>query len=291
MSYAMRKLFVSFLPVFLAAAIPTWASRTLTDELGRKVTVPDHPHRLICLAPSVVDDVYQLGAGADVIAVSEYTKYPAEAAAKPSIGKPVEPSIEKILSLHPDLVLGASKINELEKLQSLERYGIPVFMVDPHGLKGIYLSLTSLGKVLDRESAAQGLIGKLQMREQAIRAHGAGKPQVRLLMPIWYDPVITIGKDDYITDFIRIAGAKSVTDDIALPWPHISMEAVIARDPDALLLVRGGKMSVQDLAKRPGWNTLRAVREGKVFFVDDRIDLPSPIAFDALEDLAKQLHP
>lgn len=276
---------------FSVAALPCWSARTLIDEFGRKVTVPDHPHRLICLAPSVVDDVYQLGAGEDVIAVSDYTKYPAEAATKPNVGKPLEPSIEKILSLHPDLVLGSSKINELQKLQSLEQYGIPVFMVDPRGLNGIYQSLASLGKALNRESAAQILIRKLQIREQAIRARGIGKPQVRLLVPIWYDPVITIGKDDYITDFIRIAGAKSVTDDIALPWPHISMEAVIARNPDALLLVRGGKMSVQELAKHPGWNTLPAVQSGKVYFVDDRIDLPSPVAFDALEDLAKQLHP
>jgi ABC-type Fe3+-hydroxamate transport system substrate-binding protein len=277
--------------IFFVAVSPCFASRILTDELGRKVVLPDHPHRLICLAPSVVDDVYQLGAGADVIAVSDFTKYPAEAAAKPSIGLPQSPSIEKILSLHPDLVLGSGKINELEPLRPLEQYGIPVFVVDPQGLKGIYTSLVDLGKAIHREAEAQDLVGRLKAREQAVRARGIGKPQVRVFMPIWYDPVVTIGRDDYITELIRIAGARSVTDDIPLPWPHISMETVIARDPDALLLVRGGKMSVKQFAAYPGWSTLRAVQTGKVYLVDDRIDLPSPIVFDALEDLARQFHP
>jgi ABC-type Fe3+-hydroxamate transport system substrate-binding protein len=274
-----------------AVAFPCFASRMLTDELGQKVAVPDHPHRLICLAPSVVDDVYQLGAGADAIAVSDFTKYPSDAAAKPSIGLPLNPSIEKIVELHPDLVLGAGNLNQLATLRPLQKYGIPIFMVDPHGVRGIYASLISLGKALNRETVAAGLIARLQQREQAIRARGAGKPQVRVFMPIWYDPVVTIGKDDYITELIQVAGGKSVTDDISLPWPQVSLEAVIARNPDALLLVRGGKMSMKGLSARPGWSSLRAIQAGKVYFIDDRIDLPSPVAFDALEDLARQFHP
>lgn len=282
-----------FLAVLLlfSSALTALASRRLTDELGRTVTVPDHPHRIICLAPSVVDDIYELGAGADVVAVSDFTKFPAEAMQKPSVGTPLTPSLEKILSLHPDLVLGVGEINQMDRLRPLEQYGIPVFMVHPHTLHGIYLSLENLGKAIHREDSARSLIEKLKSREQQIRAKTAGKPQIRIFMPIWYDPVITIGKDDYITQMIELAGAKSVTDDIGLPWPHISLEAVIVRKPDALLLVRSGKMSVKQLASLPGWNTMHAVQAGNVFWVDDRIDLPSPIAFDALEDLARQFHP
>jgi ABC-type Fe3+-hydroxamate transport system substrate-binding protein len=283
-----RLLLVAFLSI---VALPCFASRTLTDEFGRSVVLPDHPHRLICLAPSVVDDVYQLGAGADVIAVSDFTKYPSEAAAKPSVGLPLNPSVEKILELHPDLILGASTLNQLESLRPLEKYGIPIFMVDPHGISGIYSSLTILGKVLNRETEARALIAKLQAREVAVHARSIGKPQVRVFMPIWYDPVVTIGKNDYITQLIAVAGGKSITDDIALPWPQVSMEAVIARNPEALLLVRGGKLTLKGLSGRPGWNTLRAIKESKVYFVDDRINLPSPAAFDALEDLVRQFHP
>ena len=95
----------------LSFVIPSWASRVLKDETGRSVTVPDHPHRIICLVPSITDSVFSLGAGDDVVAISDYVKYPREALLKPSVGSISNPSMETILSLHPDLVLGMPKSN------------------------------------------------------------------------------------------------------------------------------------------------------------------------------------
>src|ERR1700734_2002004 len=118
-------------------AIRGVASRTLTDELGRKVVVPDHPHRVICLMPSVTDTVFALGAGDDVVAISDYTKYPAEALKKPSVGDLVKPSLETIVSLHPDLVIGYQPKGAMEITGQLERLGIPVFLVTPRGISGI----------------------------------------------------------------------------------------------------------------------------------------------------------
>jgi ABC-type Fe3+-hydroxamate transport system substrate-binding protein len=270
-------------------ALPSFASRTVTDELGRTVVVPDHPHRLICLIPSVVDDVYALGAGSDIVAVSDFTKYPAAARAKPSIGLPMSPSLETILSLHPDLVLGSG--DRIQIVDQLQHYSIPVFMVNPHGIAGIYKSLQSLGMVLNRESSASDLIARLHARERAVRERVQGKPVVRVFMPIWYDPVITIGKHAFITELIEAAGGKSVTDDISEEWPQVSIEAIIARAPDAILLVKGSKMSLKDLSTRPGWSSLTAIRAGHIDYVDNKIDFPSPVAFDAMEELAKQFHP
>ena len=110
-------------------------------------------------------------------------------------------------------------------------------------------------------------------------------------MPVWYDPITTIGKNAFITDIIAAAGGRSATDDLPEEWPTISMEVVLDRAPDALLLVRGGKTTMQVLASRPGWNSMKAIQEQRAFYVDDRINFPSPVAIDALEDLAKQFHP
>jgi iron complex transport system substrate-binding protein len=268
-----------------------FASRTLTDELGRTVAVPDHPHKLVCLAPSVVDDVYSLGAGNDVIAVSEYTAYPAEAAKKPTIGAPLSPSLEKIIALHPDLVLGIGDMNHLPAIDQLERYNIPVFMVNPHGIAGIYKSIAGLGHALGRDADAARLLRDLQAREQGVRARVLGKPAVRLFMPVWYDPIVTIGRHAFITELVEVAGGNSITSDIAQEWPQVSLEAIVARHPYALLLIEGSKVSLAELAGRPGWQALSAVREGRAFFVDKRIELPSPAAIYAMEELAKQLHP
>ena len=275
----------------LCLALPAFAARTVTDELGRAVTIPDHPHRLVCLMPSVVDDVYALGAASDVIAVPDYTKYPSEAKTKPSIGLPVNPSIETVVSLHPDLVLASGDLNSMATVDQLQKLGIPVFTVNPHGIAGIYKSIESLGQALNREQTADKLVGVLREREAAVRRRVYGKPSVKVLMLVWYDPIVTVGKDAYITDLIEIAGGHSVTADISQEWPQVSLEVILERAPDALLLVRGSKMSLDAIRNRPGWVNLPAVKDNRIYYVDDRIEYPSPVAFDALEDLAKQFHP
>ncbi len=121
-----------------------------------QVTVPDHPHRVVCLVPSVTDTVFALGSGDDVVAVSDYTTYPPAALKKPSIGSLVKPSIETILSFHPDLVLGTSIPGSTETATQLENVGIPVYFVDPHGLAGILRSVDSVGAALNRVPAGGG---------------------------------------------------------------------------------------------------------------------------------------
>lgn len=274
-----------------ALTLPCAASRTLTDELGRTVVVPDHPHRIICLMPNVTDTVYQLGAADDVVAISDYTKYPAEALTKPSIGNLITPSIETIVSLHPDLVIGTQPAGPIDAVRELERLHIPVFLVNPRDLAGVLHSVLTIGDALNRESAAQALATLLQQRIDAVKTRTRGLPAPTVFMPVWYDPITTIGKHAFITEIIAAAGGHSVTDDISADWPQISMESLLERAPSALLLIQGGKTTLALLESRPGWNSLPAVKNRRVFYIDDRIESPSPVAIDALEDLSRQFHP
>ena len=267
------------------------ASRTVTDETGRSINVPDHPHRIICLVPSITDSVFSLGAGDDVVAISDYVQYPAEARKKPSVGSISDPSLETILALHPDLVLGMPNANGQSVLDHLRQLNIPVYLVDPHGVAGILHSVTSLGQAIHREKESSVVVSRLTQRIAAVRASVRDKPVVNVFMPVSYDPVITIGKGAFITEIIALAGGHSITDDIHQEWPQISMETVVARAPSALLMMRGGKTTIESLRDRPGWSVLPAVRSNRLYYVDKRVDFPSPIAIDALEDLAKQFHP
>jgi ABC-type Fe3+-hydroxamate transport system substrate-binding protein len=277
--------------VLLVVAVAAQASRVITDETGRTVTVPDHPHRVVCLVPSITDTVFALGSGDDVVAVSDYTTHPPAALKKPSIGGLVKPSIETILSFHPDLVLGTSIPGATETAAQLQNVGVPVYLVDPHGLSGILRSVSSVGEALNRVPQAAALNASLNQRIEAVRARSAGKPAPKVLVPVWYDPIITIGKNAFISQLVETAGAKSVTDDLLPDWPEISMETVVTRAPEALVLIRGGKISIGMLQKQPGWRSLRAVRSGKVYYVDTGIQEPSPVAIDALEELAREFHP
>jgi iron complex transport system substrate-binding protein len=278
--------------LLLACALrPCVASRTLTDETGRTVTLPNHPHRIICLVPSITDDVFSLSAGDEVVAISDYVQFPAEARSKPSVGSISNPSLEAILALRPDLVLGMPHLNDQAVLEQLRHLNIPVYLVDPHGVAGILHSITSLGKATDREAQASAVVARLTLRIDAVRASVKNKPVIEVFMPVSYDPVITIGQGAFITEIVALAGGRSITDDLRQEWPHISMEAVVARAPQALLMLRGGHTTLESLKDRPGWNVLSAVRAGRVYYVDKRVDFPSPVAIDALEDLVRQFHP
>jgi ABC-type Fe3+-hydroxamate transport system substrate-binding protein len=287
----MRRTLLALTALIATCLATAQASRVVTDETGRTVTVPDHPHRVICLVPSVTDTVFALGSGDDVVAVSDYTTYPPAALKKPSIGSLVKPSIETILSFHPDLVVGTNIPGSTETATQLKSVGVPVYLVDPQGLPGILRSVKSVGEALNRVPQADALNATLSRRIAAVKARTAGKPAPRVLVPIWYDPIITVGKHAFISEILEAAGARSVTDDLSPDWPQISLEAVIARAPEALLLIRGGKVSIDTLQKRPGWSSLPAIQKGKVYYVENGIQEPSPVAIDALEELAREFHP
>jgi iron complex transport system substrate-binding protein len=241
--------------------------------------------------PSVTDAVFALGAGDDVVAVSDYSEYPAEAKSKPSVGSLLNPSMETIVALHPDLAIGSSDFNRLKGVDQIENYGIPVFMVRSHGIEGIYESLLAIGDALNRATTAQVVVRKLRDRVEAVQARVAGLPRVHVFMLIWPEPVTTIGKRAFITEVIAAAGGESITGNLNEDWPVISFESLVTLKPKHLLLVHDGRVFFNDLAKRPGWEVLPAIKNHSVYYTDDRLYSPSPVAIDALEDLAKEFHP
>lgn len=277
--------------VLLVVSNTVASTRTIRDELGRAVTLPEHPHRLVCLAPSITDTVYELGSGAEIAGITDYTKYPPEATQKPSVGGVINPSLEKLASLHPDLVLAIGDLNSSAVIRSIEQLGFPVFVIRPHGIEGIYHSIESIGEAINQHQDAASLVARLRNIERTVREHAAGKKAPSVFFLLWADPVITAGHGAFITELIAIAGGTSITQDLANEWPRVSLETIIARQPEYVLLVKGSAVTLESLQKQPVWRSLDAIAKGRVLYVDDRINFPSPLAFDALEDLAKQLHP
>jgi iron complex transport system substrate-binding protein len=275
------------------ASTSAFASRELNDELGRRVTLPDEPKRVVCLAPSLTETVYALGRGEAVVGVTDFTDYPPEAQTKPSVGGLTDASLERIVALHPDLVLAIKELNQKETVEELERLGVPVYVVDPQGLRGILASIQHLGEALNRTLEAARLLKRLEDHWAAVAARVQGRPRIKVLVVVWYDPVITAGSKSYITEVIAAAGAQSVTAQIPQAWPEISLEEVLRRSPDFLLLVRGvhGGITLEDLEVRAGWDQLQAVKDHRVTYMGERLFRPSPVVFDALEQLAKEFHP
>ncbi len=282
------------LPLLLFALFLNTASvsaRTVNDEAGRKIAVPNHPHRLVCLAPSITETVYALGRGDDIVGITDYTKFPPEAKQKQSVGGVIDPSLEKVVSLQPDLVLAIADLNNRDVTQAIERLGLPVFVLDPHGLHDIYRSIKDIGEASDAQREATALVTKLQAREEAVRQRVSGKSKPEVFFLLWPDPITTAGRGAFITELIEVAGGKSMTVDLPNEWPRISFESVLSRQPEYLLLIRGSDVTLDVLRREGNWVRLKAVKNGMVIYADERILFPSPSIFDALEDLANQFHP
>jgi iron complex transport system substrate-binding protein len=185
------------------------------------------------------------------------------------------------------------EINREETVDELGHLGIPVYVVDPQGLQGIMASIQHVGDALNRSSDARGLLKRLEERRAAVTARVKGLPQLRVLVVIWYDPVITAGGKSFITDVVAAAGAQSITADMAQAWPQISMEEVLRRSPERVLLVRGahGGITAEELKAHAGWDQLETIRDNHVIYMGEQLFRPSHVVFDALEQLAKKLHP
>jgi iron complex transport system substrate-binding protein len=265
------------------------SARTVTDELGRQMNLPEHPRRIICLAPSLADMVFALGHGSDIAGVTDYSHYPQAARTRPSVGSIIAPSAERIVSLHPDLVLVLTSLAETGKLQFLHQLDVPVFAIDPHGLEGVYRSILNVGNALNDAPRARQLVDSLRRREQALRGRNSQRPRPSVLVVVWTDPLITAGRGAFLTEAISVAGGNSITAGVTGEWPNVSLEFVLHQQPQYLLFFRDNAASPSALRGQSGGSALPAVRQQKNLWADERMEYSSPALFDAMEDLSRQI--
>jgi iron complex transport system substrate-binding protein len=266
--------------------------RQVTDEAGRIVTVPARIERFISLAPNLTEIVYAIGAGDRLVGNTTYCDYPAEARNVAKVGDTLHPSIERILALHPQLVL-ISTASQLEAFTSqLAEHQIAVFVTDPHDLEGVFRSIQNLGELLNQKDQADELVSSLRRRATAIETAVGSSPPVRVFYQLSGEPLYTAGQDAFVTDIIRRAGGQSVTADVPGAWPRYSAESALAAAPEAIILPTGGSMGAANSTIAPALQKSPAARNGKIFKInDDHLTRPGPRSVAGLEELAYALHP
>jgi iron complex transport system substrate-binding protein len=270
----------------------------LTDGLGREITLAGPAQRIISLAPSNTEILYEVGAGGQVVAREDFTNFPPEALDLPSIGGGFsELNIELILSLEPDLVLAAS-LTAAEQIQALEDLGLTVFQIsNPADLDGLYDNMRIVAQLTGHEEDAEAAIGVLQVRVEVILEILADTTEQPL---VFYeldstDPSApwTAGAGTFIDTLITLAGGANMGAAFEGSWVTISAEEILAQDPAIIILgdsIWG--VTPEDVAARPGWETLSAVANGTIYpFNDDLASRPGPRMVAGLEELAKLIHP
>jgi iron complex transport system substrate-binding protein len=269
------------------------SARTVKDQTGRMVNVPENPHRLVSLAPNITEIVYALGLGDELVGDTDNCDFPPRATSKPHVGTMVNPSLERIVALKPDLALGTPEANRRETADQLERLGVPVYGVTANTLAGTLASIEDLGKVLGRAAEASRLVAQMQARIDRVGNRIKGQPEPRVLLVVWYRPLITVGPGTFIADVIRAAGGNPIGENLKGEWPRLTLEELLPLNPDVILFPKTESFSpsLEEFRALPGWKDLRAVKDGRMCFVSETIERSGPRLVDALEELANLLHP
>jgi iron complex transport system substrate-binding protein len=277
--------------LLVISGMPAHAA-TFIDMAGRQVALQGPPHRIIPLTPSLTEILFALGAGGAVIGITDQDDYPPEVRGKTRVGGGLDPNLEVILTLRPDLVLATVDSNRWDTFLELERLGIPVFGVKPAGLEGVFTSIQKIGEVVGRPEQARELIVTMRRRMDSVSERVKNLPRPRILYVVWIDPLIVAGRATIIDDLIRMAGGENTVR--ASGFPPYGLEQVVAHPPDMILLGADhpGSEDGTLLRRLPAWKEMRAVREGAVRLVDTNImHRPGPRIAEAAEMLARLFHP
>lgn len=287
------------LVVMTVLSAPSLASTypiTLTDDLGRAVTIEALPERIISLAPSNTEILFALGVGDRVVAVTDYCDYPAEALGKEKIGGPYTPNIEEIVALEPDFVLAAD-INPIDVIDALEGLGIKVFGIESTDLDDLLDDINTVGIITDTEAEAEALTDDMQSKIDVVIAEIGGlapgeKP--RIFQIIYDDPIWTSGQDTFINDLIEKAGGVNIFDDLE-GYNTVSLEAVITRDPEVIIVTTmGGTASGtwEWVTTESRLEDVSARQNGRVYFAESNwVERAGPRIVLGLEQIAKYIHP
>lgn len=270
---------------------PSSETAVYTDGIGRQVEIPKRPQRIISLAPNVTEILYMLGAQDRLIGNTTQCRWPEEAEHKPKVGDLLNPNYEVILAAKPDLVIASTAGNDRSAVMKLTRLGLPVYVAAARSVDMIFQSVEDIGRITDCADQGRGLIEQMEARLENIKLRIGHLPPIRAFFITWFDPLLTPGKTTFENDVLRLAGVASITADVPQYYPRYSLEQVLVRDPDVILTIEHEGDPLPDFKRTPGWKDLRAVREGKVYFLSEFLQHPSPLFVDGVEDLARQLYP
>lgn len=260
----------------------------VTDDLGRTVKLPQNITRAVSLAPNLTENIFAVGAGERLVGVTTFCNYPPETEKIQKVSDTQTPNMETIIALKPDVVF-VSTASQLENFAKvLEEKNIAVFVTNPKNLEDVFKNLKTFGELFGTSDKAEKLINDLKQRVAKVEEKIKGKPPIKVFAQIDKDALYTVGKDSFITDLITRAGSESVTKTIETDYPKISKETALALNPDAIIL----SVSPNNLEPNEVFKNSNAVKNGKVFKINaDIISRPSPRLVDALEQIAKDLHP
>ena len=282
----------------------TKALQNLVDDHGYTTTLTAYPEKIISVAPSCTEILFAIGAGDKVVAVTDYCNYPYNFAAwiaegnMTSVGDFTSPNLEVITALSPDLILASGGV-QTESVDNLRQRGYKIIVLDPTSVNGILNNIELVGNATGKRTEATALVNDLTSRINAVgeTVSNADKPKVYYETYYEITSSWTIGGLAWQSELIEKAGGTNVFGDQQMDYYQYQVEALIARNPDVIVLPAEGmgtgeQASLDAVKARPGWNTMNAVQNDRIYQINsDIIERSGPRVVDAIEQLAKFIHP
>jgi iron complex transport system substrate-binding protein len=265
---------------------------TITDDVGRQVTVARKPERIISLAPSNTEILFALGLGDRVVGVTKYADYPEEAKSKPKIGGFSTVNLELVVAATPDLIL-ATGLHAKKVVPELESKGLTVVVLNPSTMDDVLENISLVGRLTGQVWEADALRTRMEAKIKEVEARLAkAKTSPRVFWEASRE-FYTAGPTSYIGDIIARAGGTNIATDTRTQWPRLSQEAIIASDPEVILLAdHEAGVTPQEVAQRPGWQNITAVKKGRIVSMDSNlISRAGPRVVQGFEEVARAIHP
>lgn len=225
---------------------------SVTDDAGRTVSLPRSAQRIVAIAPSLAEMAYAAGAGSRLVGVARYSPLPPRAPALPEVGDAVRVDLERIVLLKPDLVLAWQSGNRTGDYERLEKLGYPVFVTESRRLGDVARALRAIGELAGTRAEAGRAAAEFERGIRRERERYAKAKRIRVFYAVWTKPFMTVGGAHIISDVIALCGGENVFADVSQLTPTVSLEAIIAAKPEAIL---GGGSAGGEEGFRRDWNS------------------------------------
>jgi iron complex transport system substrate-binding protein len=273
------------------AAADTVQARPVTDDDRRTFAISAAAPRIVSLAPGATAMLFAAGAGSQVVGTSRYSNEPEEAQHVERVGDALNFDLERILGLHPDVVIvwggGTSEL----QIGKIERVGLPVYRHRLRRLADIPDSLRRLGVLAGTQRAAEAAAAEYAQRIAALEQRYARSEAGSVLIQVWDRPIYTVGRSELLSDVLRVCGYHNLYSDLEDPGPAVSLESVLTRDPDVILAIGADRDSASEWVSRwRAYPSLRAVRNARLVpWNDPRLSRFGPSMVEATAALCAAL--
>lgn len=254
-------------PLFAEPGAQSFAL-SVVDDSGQRITLKNPAERIVSLAPHVTELLFSAGVGDRIVGVVEYSNYPEQANQLPKIGSSNQFDFERIAQLQPDLIVGWQSGNPVNLITRLKRMGLTVYLSEPRTLADIPSNIERLAQLGGTQQQAKKITSDFEEKINKLRLRHKDKQHVTVFYEIWNDPLMTLGGEHIFTELLALCGGKNIFSDISTLAPQINREAVVARNPQAILVSGIGTEHPQWLDEWKKWQRLDAVKHQHLYFID-----------------------